>query len=78
MKKRVSPGAGRAIILIHAGSISRLETAFGRCDLCRLANFLRDLGRQHLRELEGRIRRRGLSNLGALRELQTARGRCDL
>ncbi len=62
MKKRVSPGARRAIILIHARSISRLETAFGRCDLCRLASSVRDLGRQHLRELEGRIRRRGLSN----------------
>ena len=32
MKKRVSPGARRAIILIHARSIIRLETAFGRCD----------------------------------------------
>ena len=38
MKKRVSPGARRAIILIHARSISRLETAFGRCDLVELCN----------------------------------------
>ena len=37
MKKRVSPGARRAIILIHARSISRLETAFGRCDPVQLA-----------------------------------------
>ena len=36
MRKRVSPGAGRAIILIHARSISRLETAFGRCDRTQL------------------------------------------
>ena len=35
MKKRVSPGARRAINLIQARSISRLETAFGRCDRCR-------------------------------------------
>ena len=28
----------RAIILIHARSISRLETAFGRCDLVELCN----------------------------------------
>ena len=45
MKKRVSPGAGRAIILMHARSVSRLETAFGRCDRRRLANSVRDLGR---------------------------------
>ena len=38
MKKRVSPGDRRAIILIQARSISRLETAFGRCDLVELAN----------------------------------------
>ena len=43
--------------------------AFGRCDLCRLTNSVRDLGRQHLRELEGRIRRRGLSNLVEIRFL---------
>ena len=29
-----------------------------RCDPCRLANSVRDLGRQYLHELEGRIRRR--------------------
>ena len=40
MKKRVSPGARRAIILIHARSISRLETAFGRCDREQLRNLL--------------------------------------
>ena len=78
MKKRVSPGAGRAIILIHARSISRLETAFGRCDLCRLASSVRDLGRQHLRELEGRIRRRGLSNFLAGEKTGTAVGRFHL
>ena len=42
-----------------------------------LANSVGDLGRQHLRELEGRIRRRGLSNLSELQEIETAGGRYD-
>ena len=51
MKKRVSPGAGRAIILIHARSISRLETAFGRCDLVQLASSVRGRGGGDLEQL---------------------------
>ena len=78
MKKRVSPGARRAIILIQTRSISRLETAFGRCDLCRLANSVRDLGRLHLRELKTLIRRRGLSNRCNFRTDQIRSGRFDL
>ncbi len=49
----------------------------GRCDLCRLANSVRDLGRQHLRELESRIRRRGLSNRRKLTLKQIASGVVD-
>ena len=45
MKKRVSPGARRAINLMHARSVSWLETAFGRGDLCKLASSVRALGR---------------------------------